>query len=144
MPVARTPSFGCSTKWSYKAEGRKAEIAEIEKEPVNIKPVTADDLKALRKNPSGKLLLVDFWATWCGPCVKALPEFETMYRMYRHRQFDLVAVSANYPDAKAAVLALAVLAVRPVGPAGAAASSEAPAGAAAAQRASTALARLRA
>jgi peroxiredoxin len=105
VPVAKTPSFGCSTKWSYKAEGRKAEFAEIEKEPVSIKPVTADDLKALRKNPTGKLLLVDFWATWCGPCVKALPEFQTMYRMYRHRQFDLVTVSANYPDAKAAVLA---------------------------------------
>ena len=36
--------------------------------------------------------------------MKALPEFQTMYRMYHHRQFDLVTVSANYPDAKAGVL----------------------------------------
>ena len=105
VPVAKTPSFGCSTKWSYKEEGRKAEMAEIEKEPVTLKLATADDLKALRKNPTGKLLLVDFWATWCGPCVEALPEFQTMYRMYRHRKFDMVTVGANYPDAKAAVQA---------------------------------------
>jgi peroxiredoxin len=104
VPVAKTPSIGCSTKWLYKEEGRRAEMAEIEKRPVNLKPAGADDLKALRKNSTGKLLLVAFWATWCAPCRKELPEFETMYRMYGHRAFDLVTVSINYPDEKPGVL----------------------------------------
>jgi peroxiredoxin len=104
VAVTKTAAFGCSTKWAYKSEGRKGEMAEIEKEPVTLKLASAEDLQALRKNPTRKLLLVNFWATWCGPCAKELPEFQTMYRMYRHRPFALVTVSANYPDAQAGVL----------------------------------------
>jgi thiol-disulfide isomerase/thioredoxin len=104
VAVGKTPSVGCSTKWMYKAHSRQEAIARIESQPVTVKPASAEDLKALRKNPTGKVVLVDFWATWCGPCVQEFPEFETMYRMYGHRPFELVTVSINYPDERAGVL----------------------------------------
>jgi len=104
VPVAKTPSVGCSTKWMYKQEGRKQELAEIESQPVKIQPASAEELKLLRQNQTGKLVLVNFWATWCGPCFKELPDLETTYRMYGHRAFDLVTVSINYPDEQPGVL----------------------------------------
>jgi thiol-disulfide isomerase/thioredoxin len=104
VAVAKTPSVGCSTKWLYKEAGRREEMETIAKKPVILKPVSVSDLKELRKNSTGKLLLVDFWATWCGPCRAELPQFETMYRMYGRRAFDLVTVSINYPDEQAGVL----------------------------------------
>src|SRR5439155_2364043 len=97
-------SVGCSTKWIYKEEGRKEELAEIERKPVQLQPVNAEELKALRKNGGSRLLLVNFWATWCGPCQQEMPDFQTIYRMYGHRAFDVVTVSINYPDEKPGVL----------------------------------------
>jgi thiol-disulfide isomerase/thioredoxin len=88
----------------YKEAGRQKELEKIAKQPVNLKPASQDDLKALRKNNTGKVLLVDFWATWCAPCREEFPEFETMYRMYGKRNFDLVTVSINYPDEQPGVL----------------------------------------
>jgi peroxiredoxin len=64
VSVAHTASVGCSTKWMFKAAGRAAEMARIEREPVTVQLATADTLKELRKNSTGKLLLVNFWATW--------------------------------------------------------------------------------
>jgi peroxiredoxin len=43
----------------------------------------------------GKVLLVDFWATWCAPCKKEMPGYETLYRRYRTRGFAVVGIAAD-------------------------------------------------
>ena len=102
--VPTTGVFGCSIKWKSKASSRDAEMKRILAEPVTVEPVTAAELTALRKNPTGKLLLVNFWATWCGPCLTEFPSLQETFRMYRRRDFDMVTVSTNLPDEREGVM----------------------------------------
>ena len=105
-PVAtpHTPVFGCSTKWRSKQASQLEELRKIEAEPIRLDPVTPIELKKLRANPTGKVLLVNFWATWCGPCLMEFPGLNTTYRMYRGRDFEMVTVATNLPDEKPGVL----------------------------------------
>jgi peroxiredoxin len=80
------------------------EWARIEKEPVTVDPVGAEDLKKLRANPTDKVMVVHFWSTGCAACTSQFLDLETTYRMYRKRAFDLVTVSTNAPSESAAVL----------------------------------------
>ncbi len=105
VAVEHAPAVGCSTKWAYKEAGAKQEVAEGEKEPAKVEMVSVEQLKTLRKNTgTGRLLLVNFWATWCGPCTAEFPELQKMVRQYRKRDLDIVTVSINAPDEKEMVL----------------------------------------
>jgi peroxiredoxin len=103
--TAQTRPAGCPVRWLATPPGVDAEPARIAAEPVPLEMAGPDVLKKLRRNGTGKLLLVNFWATWCGPCAVEFPDLEDTYRMYRGRNFQLVTVSENDPAEKAAVIA---------------------------------------
>jgi len=105
IKVPKTNTFGCSIKWPGKEETVQRHLAALATEPVTVTLADAQALSKLRQNNSGKLRLVNFWATWCGPCITEFPDLVKINRSFRHRAFELITVSANFPDEKTAALA---------------------------------------
>ncbi len=64
------------------------EIPSIEIETITGQKLNLSDLK-------GKIVLINFWATWCPPCREEMPYFEEIYRRYREKGFTIIAVSVD-------------------------------------------------
>jgi glutathione peroxidase-family protein len=75
--------------------------------PANALPTNVLDaeLKSLNGNPiklsaySGKVLLLNVWATWCGPCRNEIPELVKLYNEFKSQGFEVVGLSTENPDA---------------------------------------------
>lgn len=102
--VTQTKVVGCSVKWAGKESQVKAYMNKLAAESVSVSKADAATLRELRGGSTNKFRLVNFWATWCAPCVAEFHEFVEVNRMYRHRDFEFVAVAMNRPDEESAVL----------------------------------------
>jgi thiol-disulfide isomerase/thioredoxin len=103
--VATTKTFGCSIKWRDKTADNHRWLEKVAKEPVALEPADAAALRELRANKgTGKVRVINAWATWCGPCVSEFDELLEQNLRFRQRDFELVTLSANFPEESPAVL----------------------------------------
>jgi thiol-disulfide isomerase/thioredoxin len=47
---------------------------------------------------ANKIIVVDFWATWCGPCREEIPQLNKLYEDYRGKGFEIVGISMDTDD----------------------------------------------
>jgi peroxiredoxin len=81
----------CSTQMYAQKIGEAT--PEISLKNANGETVSLQSLK-------GKVVLLDFWASWCGPCRKANKEFVKIYKKYKEQGFEIYSVSVDGDAAK--------------------------------------------
>ncbi|HEY3371388.1 MAG TPA: redoxin domain-containing protein [Prolixibacteraceae bacterium] len=101
---ATTKVFGCSMKWSWKKEYTEQLYKKWAALPVTVNEISTEGIKELIQNKGQKLRLINVWATWCGPCTMEFPDFITIDRMYRERDFEFVSISTDKQARKEKVL----------------------------------------
>lgn len=95
VPVATTRPFGCSTKWRGRSEHVASDQEAWDAIPVAVEEIDLETVKALRKNGSGKLRLINVWATWCVPCLAEMPDIATLNRRFSRREFEVITIAMN-------------------------------------------------
>jgi thiol-disulfide isomerase/thioredoxin len=74
------------------------EMSEKVAEEINTFPVyNFSELEPLLNKKDGKTYVVNFWATWCAPCVKELPYFEQLNAAYQSKGVEVILVSLDFP-----------------------------------------------
>ena len=69
-------------------ELQMGDVIDISFRSVNSGKVNLAEMK-------GKVVLLDFWATWCGPCIAELPNVKEAYKKYHDKGFEIVGISLD-------------------------------------------------
>jgi thiol-disulfide isomerase/thioredoxin len=82
---------------SCKKESQKTATVGAFQQVNLVKMYTYEQLKPLLERKDDKTYIVNFWATWCAPCVKELPYFEKINKEYAIHNVEVILVSLDFP-----------------------------------------------
>lgn len=63
-----------------------------------IKVLNFDELQPLLQMDNDTVYVINFWATWCAPCIKEIPYFEELGQKYHHEKVKVLMVNLDFPN----------------------------------------------
>lgn len=84
-----------SCKKEKRVEGNVTPINEVQKADLEI--LDFNGLEKYLSTITDKTYIVNFWATWCAPCIKELPYFEDLNKNYSSKNVEVILVSLDFP-----------------------------------------------
>ena len=84
----------------FSCKEKPKETDEVTESSIKIVTLNYEALKPLLHKNDDKTYVINFWATWCMPCVKELPAFEKLNAAYKDKNVEVVLVSLDFPKQK--------------------------------------------
>ena len=97
VPIGRSTLLAAAAAliWLAGLSGQACAAPEVGKAAPELVVTTLDgetfDLAKLR----GKVVLVNYWATWCAPCRKDMPKLDIFYRHYHRQNLEMIGISVD-------------------------------------------------
>lgn len=67
-------------------------------EKADVQLISLAELQELIRKDDGKTRIINFWATWCRPCVAEMPHFDQVGKAYQDQDLEVIFVSLDFPD----------------------------------------------
>ena len=89
----------------YAQAMKELRLDERRREHANFTLTSLDGQRWTLRSLRGKVVLVNFWATWCPPCRKEMPDLDALYKKYKNQGFVVLAISDEQPGTVRSFLA---------------------------------------
>lgn len=95
--IALVASAGCDLRTN---EAVTKSVSPLDVPAISVRVANVDEYRATLAKHRGKVVLIDFWATWCPSCVEQFPHTVELHRQYAERGLAVVSMSLDEPDAE--------------------------------------------
>ena len=95
--IALVLMISCKSEDKKEAEIAPKPLQTYKEDQVSVKSYNFSGLENLLKKQNDTTYVVNFWATWCVPCVEELPNFEKLNADYKDKKVKVILVSIDFP-----------------------------------------------